>query len=466
MSIVFLSDLNTKNKQQLKTSNRIFPRIYSKNLTGENGKDIAKELLIFFMERTNVLDFFSVIEILSSALSIFEKEKNVLEYKFNDHINVVGDLHGNLFDLQGIFREFKPPSETNPYIFLGDFVDRGDYSIEVVLIIYLYKILYPKDVLILRGNHETRIINKQYGLMEQIILRYGNRSKEVYENLNFVFKYTPIAAILNSTAFVVHGGIWKYLANIDKIEDLNKLKREDFLYKYPSDLDDNLINDILWSRYNIKSTGFDKKRRFGIKDVQKFLKEHKLNTLIKGHDAQERGYFFQDLGKGFQLYIVHSQAFYDMGLSQEYNGAAIVLNKYFRIIDKYVYTPELGKKIKFDNTTPVPGINNDITILRIEFAKDDIFKRTFSEFSHVASKFDLKYSNEELYTLLNYFIDTTATKKIKDYFIKVKDLEDKGYTAEEIEKKLGTLPKVFNLKLDIPWNDKDSLDKIIKNSKV
>ena len=109
------------------------------------------------------------------------------------HINVCGDTHGQYYDLLNIFELHGYPSETNPYLFNGDFVDRGSFSVEVVLLLFCFKVLYPQHLHLTRGNHESLNMNKVYGFEGEVRHKYSAQMFQLYTE---VFHCLPLAYVL------------------------------------------------------------------------------------------------------------------------------------------------------------------------------------------------------------------------------------------------------------------------------
>jgi hypothetical protein len=130
---------------------------------------------------------------------------------------VLGDLHGNYRDLQIFARAFWPLGiDFTPanVLFLGDYVDRGPHSVEVVAYVLALKLVAPGKVFMLRGNHEISELNgneKAYGVAcfkGQCKLRYGDQKGEkVWSAFNEVFRFLPISGLIGERVFCVHGGI-------------------------------------------------------------------------------------------------------------------------------------------------------------------------------------------------------------------------------------------------------------------
>lgn len=165
--------------------------------------------------------------LLNEVKEIFKKESNVLmisEVKNNESLIVVGDLHGDLEDLDTVFRKGGWPSEKNRYIFNGDFVDRGDSGVEVLTILFCLKTIYPSYVYILRGNHEDDVMGKAYGFFDEVFRKY--KSKTLYNKFSQVFSFLPLCTLIGKDIFVVHGGLSRNIKTT--LEDIKKIPRSTF----------------------------------------------------------------------------------------------------------------------------------------------------------------------------------------------------------------------------------------------
>lgn len=134
---------------------------------------------------------------------------------------VVGDLHGQFHDLLHLLTLEGPPSETLAYVFLGDYVDRGEHSLECVLLLFAFKALLPAQVTLLRGNHELKAINRVYGFYDETVLRYGNST--LWHRVNEAFDYLNIACVIDRRYFCVHGGISPRLT-LPRLERLDRFE--------------------------------------------------------------------------------------------------------------------------------------------------------------------------------------------------------------------------------------------------
>ena len=113
-----------------------------------------------------------------------------------------------------LFKHGGDITQTN-YLFLGDFVDRGHYSVETFLFLICLKVRYPQRIALLRGNHESRQITKVYGFYEECLKKYG--SSNVWKYCTEVFDSLTLAAVINNKVFCVHGGLSPTMMNITEV---------------------------------------------------------------------------------------------------------------------------------------------------------------------------------------------------------------------------------------------------------
>lgn len=232
-----------------------------------------------------------VLDIVRRASELFEAEPNLL--KLSDPITVVGDIHGQFYDLGKLLEVGGPVSDTQ-YIFLGDYVDRGSFSIEVVLTLYSLKIKYPKTIRMLRGNHECRQMTTFFNFREECEYKYDS---DVYDAIMNSFDYLPLAAILNGKFLVVHGGISPDLPNVKTISRISRFQEP------PRE---GLVCDLLWSDpYEVETPAPRSKKAamhfvpnhvrqcsyyYTYDGVATFLKMNHLLSVIRAHEAQLEGY--------------------------------------------------------------------------------------------------------------------------------------------------------------------------------
>ncbi|EAX98428.1 Ser/Thr protein phosphatase, putative [Trichomonas vaginalis G3] len=184
----------------LSTYNQVFM------LTEESITDLGDSVLIPRLPMNELLQLNSeVIHRLSN--------KRAVEY-ISGPVAMIGDIHGNLRELIRAFIVNGMLPKTK-YVFLGDYVDRNEFSVEVITLLFSLYCLYPEHIVLLRGNHECRSTNANYGFKQQVLDFY--HSEDLWESFNSVFDYLPIAAVVNNTYFCVHGGISPSITSVEKL---------------------------------------------------------------------------------------------------------------------------------------------------------------------------------------------------------------------------------------------------------
>lgn len=197
---------------------------------------------------------------------------------------VFGDIHGFYQGLMSFLDYCGYPPETN-LLFLGDYVDRGPNSVDTIVTLLALKCRYPKNVWLIRGNHETRELTSVYGFMEECKSRY---SLQVWDAICECFRYMPIAAIVGGTIFCVHGGI---TAELQRMSQISQIER-------PLDpVDGSLVQNLLWADPDPHITGFVKSSRgtsykFGVDIAENFVKNFGFDLICRAHQSVEKGFEF------------------------------------------------------------------------------------------------------------------------------------------------------------------------------
>ena len=150
-----------------------------------------------------------VLIILLGIRELLAKDKSLVDLHVPDgedgQFTVCGDTHGQFYDLLESFRINGSPSSENPYHFNGDFVDRGSFSVEVALTLFAYKLAYPDGLFLTRGNHESRTCNAMYGFEGEVLHKYDRSVMSLFTE---VFNQLPLAACLDNSVIIVHGGLF------------------------------------------------------------------------------------------------------------------------------------------------------------------------------------------------------------------------------------------------------------------
>ena len=227
-----------------------------------------------------------VVSILTQAKDLLEKEATVVDLDTPSdapHVTVCGDVHGQFYDLLTIFEANGLPSQTNPYIFNGDFVDRGSFSFEVAITLLACKVQHPNCVHLNRGNHETRTMARFYGFDGEVRHKYDD---DVLEMFHACFVRLPLCCVLHKRCLVVHGGLPS--EDQSTLKDIRKIERR----CEPPEL--GLFCDVLWSDPQ-PFPGRQPSRRgvglsFGPDVTKRFLERSDLALVVRSHEVRDRGY--------------------------------------------------------------------------------------------------------------------------------------------------------------------------------
>ena len=202
-------------------------------------------------------------------------------------ISILGDIHGQYSDLLRLFEYGGYPPKSN-YLFLGDYVDRGKQSIETISLLMSYKIKYPENFFLLRGNHEAEIVNRLYGFYDECRRRY---SIKLWKQFTEMFNWMPVAALIDDKIFCVHGGLSPEMESIEQLYDI----------QWTTDVPNSgLLCDILWSDPSPDVEKWGENERgvsfvFSKEVVQQFLDDNCLDLVCRAHQVVEDGYeFFAD----------------------------------------------------------------------------------------------------------------------------------------------------------------------------
>ncbi|XP_050249259.1 serine/threonine-protein phosphatase 5 isoform X1 [Quercus robur] len=207
-----------------------------------------------------------------------------------NHFTVCGDVHGQFYDLLNIFELNGLPSDENPYLFNGDFVDRGSFSLEVILTLFAFKCMSPAAIYLARGNHESKSMNKIYGFEGEVKSKLSDTFVELFAE---VFCCLPLAHVINEKVFVVHGGLF----SVDGVK-LSDIRAIDRFCEPP---EEGLMCELLWSDPQPNPGRGPSKRGVGLSfggDVTKrFLQENNLDLVVRSHEVKDEGYEIEHDGK-------------------------------------------------------------------------------------------------------------------------------------------------------------------------
>ncbi|KAK6455868.1 Ppt1 serine/threonine phosphatase [Scheffersomyces xylosifermentans] len=254
-----------------------------------------------------------VFAIVAKVYELFKKENTMVEIslphsglktegspdeiilKNGKKLTVVGDTHGQFYDVLNLFKKFGHVSDEHIYLFNGDFVDRGSWSCEVALYLYVLKILYPNSVFINRGNHETNDMNKTYGFTDECEFKY---SKKIFDAFAESFGALPLATLINRSYLCMHGGLF----SDDKVtlDDLKKINR------FPSSGStqpprEGLAMELLWTDPQQTNGRSPSKRgigmQFGPDITERFCLSNKIRRVLRSHEVRMGGVEYEHNGR-------------------------------------------------------------------------------------------------------------------------------------------------------------------------
>ena len=224
-------------------------------------------------------------KLIARVTPILKAEPNIVPVSCTARLIVVGDLHGQLDDLLAIFKLTGMPSSRTRYLFNGDFVDRGQHSVECITTLLALHTLYPHDVLLNRGNHESRDLNGRDGFENECLEKYP-KDLNVFNAFSAVFSLLPLGHLIDQQVLVIHGGLCPTCPTLDEIQALNR-----FHEVPPSN---SIMEYLMWSDPQSKKGRAESPRGagilFGADVTNEFLKKNGLNLIVRSHECMEKGF--------------------------------------------------------------------------------------------------------------------------------------------------------------------------------
>jgi serine/threonine-protein phosphatase PP1 catalytic subunit len=262
--------------------------VLSKQVGDFSLETVISHLLSFNKDKPKRLDITipNLLHLSKKAKAIFEKENSLL--KVDGTFFIFGDIHGQYDDLLR-FLELTGLPPKSRLIFLGDYVDRGDYSVEVVALLFALKIKFPNHVFIIRGNHECAEVNKEYGFFDDCVERYNSHGSAIWSVMNKTLHTLPLALVVNDAVFCVHGGISPQIKSLD---DINRCVRGTCIPE------NGILCDLTWSdpKQRQKTDWMENDRgvsfTFNENALEKFLIDTNIQMVCRAHQVVKNGYQF------------------------------------------------------------------------------------------------------------------------------------------------------------------------------
>ncbi|MFX0068071.1 MAG: metallophosphoesterase [Candidatus Hodarchaeota archaeon] len=221
--------------------------------------------------------------LIERALVVLRREEPLVHFN-NVNTLLVGDTHGDLESTISIIKRFLDRGYEH-IVFLGDYVDRGSHQIENINYILCLKLVHPKRVILLRGNHETPETNSRYGFLDVVMSRLTQESYSSYNNL---FSHLPYSCLIDKRVLCLHGGLATQLSDIDQLKRIPRQVK----------ITDPLTYEILWNDPDDNVKGFAESDRgskifcFGQDVFNEFAEKNGIDLLIRGHQVFPKGYRF------------------------------------------------------------------------------------------------------------------------------------------------------------------------------
>ncbi|CBZ24845.1 phosphoprotein phosphatase-like protein [Leishmania mexicana MHOM/GT/2001/U1103] len=248
-----------------------------------------------------------ILKLCAAATTVLVEEPALLELEViaHDTLVVVGDIHGQFQDLytsvlcqQYDRRRCNPEGRDHRFLFMGDYVDRGPHSLEVMLLLLALKVEYPTLVYLTRGNHEEEKTSRVYGFLTEVTTSLGAAAgTAVWSAVNKVFLDLPLAAIVQTLYmrfFVTHGGL---SPGLQSVEEIASIDRHNYSSGNVTAAEDDLITGLLWSdptnemamyKQNPRGCGF----LFGPSASNRFCADNNFDFICRAHQVAMDGYFW------------------------------------------------------------------------------------------------------------------------------------------------------------------------------
>lgn len=220
-----------------------------------------------------------ILSLIAMAKESFMKLPNVVGV--NSPVVVCGDIHGQFHDLLELFKVTGLPPASK-LLFLGDYVDRGFHSLEVITLLVALHLRYPDHVTLLRGNHESRQITQAYGFYDECVKKMSGLTWRAYTEL---FDTMPISGLIDDKYFCCHGGLSPTFSSIDDLRAINRFR--EVPHSGP-------MCDLLWSDPDV-CNGWGASPRgagytFGPDRTHSFNEVNGTKCILRAHQLMMEGH--------------------------------------------------------------------------------------------------------------------------------------------------------------------------------
>ncbi|KAJ1607337.1 calcineurin-like phosphatase [Cryptosporidium canis] len=285
----------------------------------------------------NVLNHLEIMNLCDRVVQIIRNENSLIEVDGSCSSRIFGGIHGQLIDLLHFFEHFSWPHFhrgdilSMKYIFLGDYVDQGKFSLEVISILFSLKIMFPDKVFLLRGNHEDAYINSIYGFRLECKQKFGVNGDIIWERINDAFEFLSISALIDNNVLCIHSGIGRDVKKVDHLSNIPKpihvrseelLKSSDFYSTRIPEIDRQIL-ECLWS--NVSEMADVEKsvnRQIDETDAERSREVYTIEKDIYSYDS----YYIKDfMDRNSIKLIIETSDYCKDGYGYNANGRVISL---------------------------------------------------------------------------------------------------------------------------------------------
>ncbi|XP_009125265.1 serine/threonine-protein phosphatase 7 inactive homolog [Brassica rapa] len=256
-------------------------------------------------EFPSTLPFSVAASLVDCAAQILDKEANCVRISCcgeSSRVVVVGDLHGQFHDLLKIFDQSGRPSESQWFVFNGNYIGRGgSWSLELFLVLLAWKILMPERVCLLRGSSETRVSAEELGFLKETCDRYGEHGPVLYTKCIDCFRTLPLASVVADSVYTTHGGLFQSSSEVDEdsaslllgsLEELEKVERREVGENVTLD---HVLWSCPWMADGLSESNY-KGLLWGADCTESFLKQSNLKVIIRSHEGPDARSDREDMG--------------------------------------------------------------------------------------------------------------------------------------------------------------------------
>uniref|UniRef100_A0A7E4UU04 Serine/threonine-protein phosphatase n=1 Tax=Panagrellus redivivus TaxID=6233 RepID=A0A7E4UU04_PANRE len=224
-----------------------------------------------------------IITLCGKVKELFMSQSSLIE--IDPPVRICGDTHGQYGDLLRLLNRGGFPPTAN-YLFLGDYVDRGRQNLETILLLFCYKLKFPNNFFMLRGNHECATVNRVYGFYEECTRRYN--SPRMWNSFQDAFSCMPLCGLVGERILCMHGGISPHLKSLDQLRQIQR----------PTDATGPTLEmDLLWADPVPGLSGFQSNMRgasygFGADILTNMCQQLNIDMVARAHQVVQDGYEF------------------------------------------------------------------------------------------------------------------------------------------------------------------------------